>query len=69
LDIRKIRAARALLDWRQDDLAKKAKLSTITVKNIERGATQPRPETALKIRQALESSGIKFVAKGISLAA
>lgn len=69
LEIRKIRAARALLDWRQDDLAKKARLSTITVKNIERGATIPRPETAQKIREALESYGIRFRSNGISLAA
>jgi predicted transcriptional regulator len=44
-----IRAARALLGWKQTDLAKAADVSEISVKNIERGATDARGSTLAKI--------------------
>ena len=57
-----IRAARALLDWRQDDLARAADVGITTIRRIE---AQPGPimgyvSTALSIQQALEKAGIQF---------
>ena len=56
-----IRAARALLDWRQIDLAKAAGVSDPTIINFERGATDPRASTLDAMRHALESAGVIFV--------
>jgi DNA-binding XRE family transcriptional regulator len=57
-----IRAARALLDWRQDDLARAAKVGITTVRRIE---AQPGPvmgyvSTALRIQATFEKAGIQF---------
>ena len=58
-----IRAARALLGWDQNRLAKEAGVSVITVKRVE-GADDgfhARYETVMKIRRAVEKAGIEFV--------
>jgi predicted transcriptional regulator len=57
-----IRAARALLDWRQDDLARAADVGITTIRRIE---GQPGPvmgyvSTVLRIQAALEKAGIQF---------
>lgn len=63
-----IRAARALLGWKQTDLAKAADVSEISVKNIERGATDARGSTLVKIQVAIEKAGIEVIPKdGASL--
>jgi len=59
-----IRAARALIGWKQTELAKAAGLSEMSVKNIERGLTDPRVSTLQAIRRALESAGVVFLANG-----
>jgi predicted transcriptional regulator len=56
-----IRAARALIGWKQTDLAKAAGLSEMSVKNIERGVTDSRMSTVQAIRSALESAGVIFI--------
>jgi transcriptional regulator with XRE-family HTH domain len=56
-----IKAARALLDWKQDDLAKAAGLSLPSINNLERGLYSPRPETLEAIRKAFEDSRIEFL--------
>ncbi|WP_105403447.1 helix-turn-helix transcriptional regulator [Neorhizobium sp. T7_12] len=56
-----IRAARALLNWKQTDLAAAAKLSEMSVKNIERGDTDSRMSTMQAVRSALEAAGIIFI--------
>jgi len=56
-----IRAARALLGWKQTELAEAAKLSEMSVKNIERGDTDPRISTLQAIKSALEAAGIIFI--------
>jgi transcriptional regulator with XRE-family HTH domain len=56
-----IRAARALLGWRQLDLARASGISEISIKNIERGATDPRRSTLLAIQTALERAGVEFI--------
>ena len=60
-----IRAARALLGWRQDDLAKAAKVGLATVARIEQGEgmVQGNFSTITKIQQALEREGITFIAE------
>jgi len=56
-----IRAARALIGWKQTELAAAAGLSEMSVKNIERGSTDPRVSTLEAIRQALEAAGVIFI--------
>ncbi len=56
-----IKAARALLDWSQDDLATIAGLSVTTVRNMESGGMSPRSTTANEIRKAIENAGLEFI--------
>jgi len=57
-----IRAARALLGMRQDQLAKAAKIGLATLQRIEQtdGLVQANFSTVLKIQGALEKAGIEF---------
>ena len=55
------RAARALLDWSQQDLADRASVGIVTVRQLEGGDTQPRRATLDVIRRALESAGVEFI--------
>ena len=55
-----IRAARALLNWTQGDLARAAKLSLAAVNNLERDASNPRLRTLTQIQSALEAHGVEF---------
>ncbi|MFY9288430.1 MAG: helix-turn-helix transcriptional regulator [Alphaproteobacteria bacterium] len=57
---RQIKAARALLDWSQKDLADAADLSSGTVRNVESGDMSVRGATAEIIRRVFEESGIEF---------
>ena len=56
-----IKAARALLDWKQEDLAKASGVSLASVNNLERGLYSPRPETLALIHSAFEGAGIEFL--------
>jgi transcriptional regulator with XRE-family HTH domain len=57
-----IRAARALLGLRQDELARKAGIGLATLQRIEQreGLIQGHFSTVLKIQTALEQAGIVF---------
>jgi DNA-binding XRE family transcriptional regulator len=59
-----IRAARALIGWKQAELAKAAGISEISVKNIEREATDPRSSTVAAIQAAFEKAGVVFLDSG-----
>jgi predicted transcriptional regulator len=59
-----IRAARALLGWKQTDLAERAGVSEISIKNIERGATDARSSTLGKVQSALELAGVEIIPPG-----
>jgi transcriptional regulator with XRE-family HTH domain len=59
-----IRAARALIGWKQVDLAKKSGISEISIKNIERGVTDPRYRTLEAIQAAFEKAGVVFLEPG-----
>lgn len=54
------RAARALLDWSQQALAKRARVGVATVQNFERGLAEPRVATLTMIVQAFEKEGVEF---------
>ena len=55
-----IKAARAMLDWSQEDLAQATGLAINTIRNIEMGAISPRHSTNRVIRQAIENAGLEF---------
>ncbi len=61
ITLEQIRAARAMLGLKQQELAKKAGISTGTLNNIERGVqTDPKLSTLKAIQNALEAEGIEF---------
>jgi transcriptional regulator with XRE-family HTH domain len=57
-----IRAARALLGWSQDQLAREAEIGPATLRRIEQneGVLRGNFSTILKIQRALEQHGIHF---------
>ena len=58
-----IRAARALLGWRQDRLAKAAQVGLATIQRIEQqaeGHAMGHTSTLFRIQNALEQAGIQF---------
>lgn len=59
-----IRAARALIGWKQTDLATASGVSEMSVKNIERGVTDPRASTLQAMQTALENAGVVFLDPG-----
>lgn len=61
-----IRAARALIGWKQTDLAKASGVSEMSVKNIERGVTDPRASTLQAMQDALEAAGVVFLDGGVN---
>ena len=58
---RRIKAARALLDWSQEDLANAARLSITTIYKLEAGHISPRGATMLGVRKAFEDNGLEFI--------
>ena len=64
LTLRHVRAARALLAWSQQDLAKAAGVATSTVADFERGQRTPVANNAQAIRGALEKAQIRFLPTG-----
>jgi len=60
LTAKQVRAARALLAWSQQDLAKVAGVAPSTVADFERNQRTPVPNNADAIRKALEDAGISF---------
>ena len=63
VSIRQIKAARALLGWSQDDLAKHSGVSAPTVKRLEaaEGDIGGRAETGEALVAALQEGGIEFI--------
>ena len=55
------RAARGLLDWSQAELADKAAVGIVTVRQFEAGAHEPRRATLDVIRRAFETAGVEFI--------
>lgn len=57
---RQIRAARALLDMSQDDLAEAAGLTPQAIRKIESGEVQPREGTIADIARVFDEHGVEF---------
>jgi transcriptional regulator with XRE-family HTH domain len=64
LTAKHVRAARALLAWSQQDLAKAASVATSTVADFERGQRTPVANNSQAIRSSLEGAGIQFLPTG-----
>jgi len=58
------RAARAWLNWSQDDLAKRASVGLSTVRSFERGERTPIKNNLDALRAALEEGGVSPVHAG-----
>lgn len=61
----KIRAARAFLQWSQDELAQAAGVSLAGLQRVERNESQPTSRTQANITAVLEKQGIILTSKGI----
>jgi transcriptional regulator with XRE-family HTH domain len=63
LQVAQLRAARALLGWRQEDVAQAAKVGVATIRRIEsqEGPLTGYISTFLKIQTAFEQAGIHFI--------
>jgi transcriptional regulator with XRE-family HTH domain len=55
------RAARGLLDWSQQELADRAGVGIVTVRQVEAGVKKPRRATLDVIRRAFEQAGVDFL--------
>jgi DNA-binding XRE family transcriptional regulator len=58
------RAARGLLHWMQNDLAREAGVSAVTIRNYENGKTEPNSATLVVLQQTFERAGVEFIADG-----
>jgi transcriptional regulator with XRE-family HTH domain len=65
LESAQIRAARALLGWKQDDLAKAARVGVATIRRIEgqEGPMMGYVSTLTRIQSAFEDAGIRLLDK------
>jgi transcriptional regulator with XRE-family HTH domain len=61
---KQIRAARALLGWKQRELAAAAGLSEVSIKNAERGVVDSRGSTLNAIQRAFDGAGVIFLDTG-----
>lgn len=59
-------AARALLNYTQQDLARVADVGASTIADFEREARTPIRSSRAKILAALKNSGIKFTSDGVT---
>ncbi len=55
------RAARGLLGWNQDDLAKAARVGLNTLRNFETGRSAPMTNNLAAMQAALEEAGVLFI--------
>jgi predicted transcriptional regulator len=56
-----LKAARAALDWSQDDLAKRSGTALVTIARLESGRASPRLSTVARLKQAIEQAGVRII--------
>jgi DNA-binding XRE family transcriptional regulator len=56
-----LKAARAALDWSQDDLAKRSGAALVTIARMEAGWVSPRLSTVARLKQTLEAAGVRII--------
>ena len=56
-----LRAARSLVDWSREDLARHSGVAHNTIKEFERGKSDPKQSTLLKWKRVLEAAGVVCV--------
>ncbi len=61
ITVEQIKAARALLNWNQEELAHASGISLPAVRNIERRSNKPRVETMEALENAIHHAGIDFI--------
>ena len=61
ISVGQVRAARGLIGWSQEDLAREAKIGRATLADFESGKREPYSSTLEAIRSALELAGVIFV--------
>lgn len=64
IDAKQIRAARALLEWSQDDLVKRTGLSLTTIRRMETsdiGPARSSMANVAAVQSALEGAGVQFI--------
>ncbi|MFT6333240.1 MAG: transcriptional regulator with XRE-family HTH domain [Lentimonas sp.] len=54
------KAARDLLNWKQEDLSKRAGINRATLADFERGLRNLKVDTLEKVTDAFEENGIRF---------
>lgn len=62
------RAARGWLDWSQEELATRSRVSLSTVRDFEKGRRTPIANNLDAMRRALEAAGIGFSADPAGIA-
>lgn len=62
-----LRAARALINITQDELATRAGVATKTIATFESEGRAPRDATLVKLQGALEEAGVVFVETDIGV--
>lgn len=67
LGVEQVRAARALLDWSQKELAERAGISEPSVTNFEKEKSTPNQGTIDKIYSAFSLAGVAFIDRGAFL--
>jgi len=63
LEAAQIRAARALLGWRQEQLAEASRVGTATIQRLEnsKGPLSGYVSTVMRIQSAFEQAGVRFL--------
>src|SRR5262249_3713844 len=61
LTIQQVKAARALIDWKQEDLADASGISVPAIARLEQGVGNSRASTLSSIRTAFEKNGVEFL--------
>lgn len=61
ISVGQVRAARGLIGWSQEDLARQAQIGRATIADFESGKREPYSATLAAIRAALEAAGVEFI--------